>query len=503
MRLQVFAAPAVIGTAALVLLLCRLDNGRLWQDEAETALLARSVLLHGEPLAFDGRNLIAQEQGVEYDDHYRWKWHPWLPFYVVAASFYAFGESTFSARLPFALLGAATIVGTYILGRLAWKETAAAAWSAIVLTLCVPFLILSRQCRYYSLSAFLGVLVLIAYFRWIHRKRFGAPLLFSAVVLLFYTNFACVYTFLGGLGLHFLIWQRNRWRELAGWLMLAALVCLPGAIWFSGSVYLARYGSTMFHGAAYWQYFHSYMNQIRTYCAPFLLLEVPVICICLHALRGTPQECRDRPLWRDTSCLALVALSHLVMIPLVVPAPFFRYLVAILPVMALLIGRIVTAAFQWHWGFGVAVLGLALVRPECLDYGDELLHPFRGPVDGIVEYLSAHGTSDELVVVTYEDLPVKFYTNLRVMGGLTGEDLSAARPPDWIIVRKNVVGAEKEAAVREFIDQEIERGQYEQIVLDVPDTRWQNREDPAEHLYRTSDVPDRVVLRRRRGGGQK
>ena len=41
--------------------------------------------------------------GAEYGRNYIWKWHTWLPFYILAGFFKVLGESAFTARLPFAL----------------------------------------------------------------------------------------------------------------------------------------------------------------------------------------------------------------------------------------------------------------------------------------------------------------------------------------------------------------------------------------------------------------
>ena len=93
---------------ATALLFARLDDRYLWQDEAETALLAESVLREGFPTAYDGRNLISQEEQQEFTaPGYRWYWTPWLQHYVAAASFAILGPSTGSARLPFVLFGIA------------------------------------------------------------------------------------------------------------------------------------------------------------------------------------------------------------------------------------------------------------------------------------------------------------------------------------------------------------------------------------------------------------
>ena len=79
---------------APLLLFPNLGNRFLWQDEAETALLARSVVQHGYPLAHDGQRTISDQPGSpDVNDAGVWIWTPWLQLYPVAASFALLGES--------------------------------------------------------------------------------------------------------------------------------------------------------------------------------------------------------------------------------------------------------------------------------------------------------------------------------------------------------------------------------------------------------------------------
>ena len=124
-RMEQFGFAAIMAVASF-LILWNLGNQYLWQDEAQTALVSQSVLTHGVPVGFDGRNSFSQEMGREYGANHIWKWHPWLPFYILAAFFALFGESTLVARLPFALCGIATIAATYALARCMWRDKRAA-----------------------------------------------------------------------------------------------------------------------------------------------------------------------------------------------------------------------------------------------------------------------------------------------------------------------------------------------------------------------------------------
>src|SRR4030095_4134180 len=112
-------APLVVLLAiAAVLLFADLGGPRLWEDESDTALYARSITRHGLPLAWDGRTF------VDSDDGHRVVAHalgpplvmvgtPWLPYYAAAASFAVFGESEWAARLPFALAALAAVGALY------------------------------------------------------------------------------------------------------------------------------------------------------------------------------------------------------------------------------------------------------------------------------------------------------------------------------------------------------------------------------------------------------
>ena len=116
----------LIGVFAALLIFPNLSRSLLWQDEAQTALQARTTLQHGIPMGHDGENSLSQEQGRDVDSNDVFRYHPWMQFYITAASFALFGESTFTARLPFALLGVATVVLTYYTARFLWRNEAAA-----------------------------------------------------------------------------------------------------------------------------------------------------------------------------------------------------------------------------------------------------------------------------------------------------------------------------------------------------------------------------------------
>lgn len=227
--------------AGSILLFMNLGNIYLWQDEAQTALLAKSILKYGIPGGYDGLNYFSQEPGAEYGDNFVWKWHPWLQFYLLAPFFKVFGTSTFVARLPFAIAGLASMMALYIFGRSLWNNKRAAAMAVLFLLLCVPFLILTCQCRYYSLTALFTVGTLYGYHLIVERRRFGSGLYLVSATLLFDAHYLYMLTAVCAALSHILLFYRSEWKKMA-WVTAGILLLnAPWIIWFHGMTY--EYGA--------------------------------------------------------------------------------------------------------------------------------------------------------------------------------------------------------------------------------------------------------------------
>ena len=140
-RLEI-AALAAITCLAAFLLFWNLSEKYLWQDEANTAVLAVRMLKSGKPLCYDGVNLLTNDNFAAEDvttlgdrtadpeaalEYYiergdmkqdtAWIYQPWGQFVVAAMSLKLLGQTTLAARLPFALAGLATVVLLYWLVR--------------------------------------------------------------------------------------------------------------------------------------------------------------------------------------------------------------------------------------------------------------------------------------------------------------------------------------------------------------------------------------------------
>ncbi len=231
---RLFPPIMIILALGAFLLLFSLDHRPFWQDEAETACLAKNVLKYGVPRAYDGVNIVSQEPGREYGPNFLWRWSPWLQIYVAAAAFRLGGLTTYAGRLPFALLGLACIFLVYQLVRHNFGDRTWALMAAALLTCSVPFLLFARQCRYYSLGALFTLMSLYAFKVDWQSKTCPALLLCFSLGLLFYTNYLLFLSFTGAAFLAAVLLYRAE-MPLARSLKLiigTGIIILPGLFLF-------------------------------------------------------------------------------------------------------------------------------------------------------------------------------------------------------------------------------------------------------------------------------
>jgi len=132
------------------------------------------------------------------------------------------------------------------------------------------------------------------------------------------------------------------------------------------------------------------------------------------------------------------------------------------------------------------------------DYCYELTHDYDGPIEGITSYLARHARQDEVVKITYGDLPLQFYLGdkLKIV---SKTNLENELIPDWWIFRKQRKwwkGGEKYMLIGKY--RPLLQAEYDKIEIDYPDIYWENLPEPAYHKYRTVKGADKVVLYRRR-----
>ena len=187
------------------LLFWRLDGALLWRDECSTANWARWMVEQGywAPRVFDGSQLIVQAaDGHDFNSGLTPAMQGWLQFYVAAAAFKLLGASTWTARLPFALVGAICVFVLYRLGVVLFGSGLRPFLMPYLGLLSIYFLSAARQSRYYVLvvlAASLLFLELCRYFRdpsLASRRSFYARLGLAGLLLYFsnYMSFAGMWT---------------------------------------------------------------------------------------------------------------------------------------------------------------------------------------------------------------------------------------------------------------------------------------------------------------------
>ncbi len=480
---------------ASYLLLWDLDGSYLWQDEAESALVSETILKYGIPKGYDGFNYFSQQGGGELGSNHEWKLHGWLHFYWQALFFWLFGSSTFTARLPFALLGIATVMMLYVLARQIWQNPKTALLCALCLALSVPFLLLARQSRYYSMAMFFTVYALLSYYRLIGHKKQARWHMVLSLFGLFHSHYLYSLVLLLCFSGHLLVFHRSQWRKMAWIAGIMLLLTLPFLWWLSDTPYARKYSSQLLDLTRIGAFALTYLRKIGEYVFLPGLLVIPVVSVLwqYRSARSFPfrEKLHNPHLW----LMIAVILVNLVALAASTVEFYFRYTAPLLPVFALLTGRLLRemAIFQKYLPW----LGLAvwLFLSPMKKYIESLHRDFRGPIGGIVSLLKEHAHKDDLIAISYGDLPLKFYLDNKIYGGLTGESVKNVAF-DWIIFRKYTL-TPYDLEVKQTIAEQTDWSQYQQLSINFPDTPFENRESPYEHYYQTVKGEDPVKVFRR------
>ncbi len=488
----------VILIIACIMLLTNLGNQYLWQDEAETALVAKTILVHGLPMTVEGKNFISQVLIPDSLGAKVWKDTPWFPCYLLAGFFGLFGVGTFMARLPFALFGVATIALAYWAAYTFWKTRRSAVFAAAALLMNVWFLVLCRQCRYYAPDMFFSLAVLLGYYHILRGSRGGALAMVAALVLLFNTQYLQFGALVLAINLHALFCRRDRLKAALIWSGAALIICLPGIIWFAGiqEAYTNLEGMVPpgFQKTAHFSL--DFAKQWLQYIFPPFLFAAIALLTGYNWLRKsfTPLSTEY---YQNAQLLVIFSVVSILFLAATVPyEPHFRYIGPLIPAACLLMALVAEMVMKLHVMWGVALLGILTLNWPMTDFFYEITHDYNGPIEGIVQYLNLYGHDTDTALVVGEDLPLKLYTRMHIVGGANGEDLSPAINADWLVFRQYIITPQSNR-VAEFVRDNIPRNRYKLIRLPFPDIKFENREGPKEHLFRTSSDETMVAIYQR------
>jgi len=477
-----------------VLLLTNLNNGYLWQDEAETALLARNTLRFGYPRAVDGRNAI-ELTSHGYGPGEAWIYNPWLSFYLLAGVFGLIGESTWAARLPFALCGWLSIFLTWRLAVRLTSDRRIQRLSVALLSCSVPFLLHMRQCRYYAMTTALLLGLCLAYLACRQRSSLKqAGVLALMLVLLFHTNFGTFLPALASLIVHQLGWGTQGSRK---WFWCACAITMiftvPWMLLFYRSAFIGAF--SLGRMAKHLEYYVRITNKFLFPLACIGMVST-VWWLFKRPVRRNPQRESLAP---STRWLLILLVAAQVLFLLIPDQRHMRYLIPVVPIFAIAEAWWLIAVMDRSRFFGCVIIGLALftnvlqsVHPHVplRDFIEELTHRYEGPMEGIVAYLRQHGRSEETVKIPYDDRTLMFYTTMRVeLPSQFAEDTNA----DWVVIRRDWVPS---GFFHSDYFHHLE-STYERIELAAPDLLWENREDPGSHHFSTVEQAPHVVIYRK------
>jgi 4-amino-4-deoxy-L-arabinose transferase-like glycosyltransferase len=506
------------------LIFLNLGNMYLWEDEAETAILAKNILEYGYPRAWDGNNLISHE-GRDLTHGLVWAWLPWLQNYTIALSFKIFGSNTFTARFPFALIGFITVFLFYFFTLHLSEDKWLARLSTTILVVYVPFMLHIRQARYYALISLFTLLLLHSYLNILRKKEKAfIPFTLSAI-LLFHSNYLVfVGTYLGVILYHLILeWKefnRSRFLRFVVANLVIVIFTLPWLIYADifGKAREAEFGTRLL----------TMIYNVNHFLLPLILM--PFVIYFFARRRYFIFERHYLLLFLIITCLLLL-LSF--------TAYYFRYLLGIIFLFILFQSHLIQYLYQKNkiagWMFGLILIfsnffsagplwavNILLGKPlanyldveqdrlnrkvrlkvPILDYLYEITHDYNGPNEGIVKFLSQHAEPGETIYTNFGHEVIIFYTGLKVVNRisdpatpfyyLTSQPVDSV---DWIVIRKYW---ERPEAFN-FLENSLPPN-YKKYEINYPDLMWGNRPDPNYHKYRTVTGEEKVVIFHRISG---
>lgn len=514
---------AVVAIAGF-LMTFRIGSRDLWQDEGETAVLARSVLDCGIPRAKIGENLVLQDE-TGYDAEYRWTFHPWGQFYLAAAGIGLLGSNETAARLPFAICGILSVALLYVFVWRIWRDPLAASLAALSLATAPAFVLHSRQCRYYALSALACLCIVTALVDLLSRPRpLAGVLLGLALTLQFYADFGTLIGAAPGLVVLALLLRPTR-RSLGAILLsaaLAAILIAPG-LW----LHRERF-ARMSPSQAEWPIkLAAHLAYLDGWFVPLGLLVLGGLVIFIQRLRSG--QALTRPARVALGC-AVIVLSSAILLSFPASYPHIRYVMATMPLCKLILGVALAfgytsmrrraysfAACAIPTGIGFAILNwtnvgalpgqLLATRPyqQTPDYcssgpwylrcdgaglAAELLSDFVSSDRAIRRIAADLARPGDVVLLNYGDLALMFdRPDLILRGGASNDarPITDARTPDLILLP-----LANGIAFRGYLDELIAGGGYRTTKLVIPDVPYGNIPEPRDHRfvtpYQTQDL---------------
>src|SRR5262245_32099907 len=515
----------LVALLSLLPLFANLGGGPLWSDEADTAVFARTILQRGVPSAWDGTTFTESDRGTRIGPKLIMVGTPWVPYYATALSLALFGETSFAARLPFALAGLATLPLLYLLVLRTTQDRRTAVIASALLLLSVQFLVYARQSRHYAFNMLLSVALLLAFFR-LERGRVD-PLFVAIAVLLFHCHPLPTFATLGAFGVLAIAHPAFRAARRGFGLSLVpiAVLTLPWALlssrgWqensrllLATSEILPRLQQFAYESSAAipwlgWLLLAPFAAR-RLRAGDRVLLSLALAVLGAYAVL-TPLLQSTYQLWDNGlrySC-ALFPLASATTAVLVARAAGGRRALEFALVLLFALTQVPANLFPWllipprprpaqqppppvHASLHVpGSLVDKIVRTELLGFARELVETSPGTDSGVIAFLREHARSGDVVITNYAWEPLYFHTNLpqgyKILESypIRAAALEAGLPdyvfrPDsarWIVWRAPWEGYQ-DYTWRDVFERLAASGATVEQVATLPETVFENREN--------------------------
>ena len=520
---------------AFLLIFTGLDDTVLQVDEGADTFISTTILKYGYPKHSDGTQYT-----MPYGDAFGgiFMYRTWVPYYIQSASLYLFGQNTFSARLPFAILGVFSIWSLYSF-TLRWTNRKIIAFfAALLLVTSVPALLYFRTARYVAIPILLTPLLLTFYITLFDKEKWNPVPLTCVAILYFHTMYVEFAGVILGMLIHLFLYRgrvtKDNLSKVKGSAMITALLCLP---WLTVLPTLMNRISEFYTSTSslidtsWWRFpkhFFAFLFQTNNYIFPFILAPF----LFLSGLK--PQRFQVSLLVLCTVSVFATASLHSI--------PLLQYVSACIPLLFILLAMIVYYLFEksmvWQAALMLTLIASnfihvapliplkqwaelsnekflttgyrgdayrtftreAELKSEFYQYWQELSHRYQGPLDELVRFFETHGKKGESCYIDNESEVLAVLSPLQM---IHGEDLNFSNPPDWIVLRGNQRNPHLDAMnlqIKKKLDAIFFNNNYEKTVLNAPVKRINNSYEIQIHRFRSPTSSKKVHVYRRIAG---
>jgi hypothetical protein len=506
-----------------------LDDTVLQLDEGADTFVSTTILKYGYPKHSDGTH-YTMPYGDVFDGIFVYR--TWVPYYLQAVSLQLFGHNTFSARLPFAILGVLSVWSLYSFALRLTHRKAIAFLASLLLATSVPALLYFRTARYIAIPILLTPLLLKFYISIFDKEKWNPIPLTLVSIIYFHTMYVEFAGVIIGMLIHLYVYRsrviNSNLGMVKGSAIITAVFCLP---WLAIVPSLISKISEFYTSASplvdttWWRFpkhFFAFIFQVNNYIFPIILAPFFFISPLKH------QRFEVSLLFLCSTSILITACLHSI--------PLMQYISACIPLLLLLVAMIVFYIFEksvaWqstfllilivsnliHVGPLLPIKQIATRYPEKFAvtnysqnayktflresslksvfylYWQELSHRYQGPLDKLVRFFETRAKKGETCYIDSEFESLTFYSEMRM---IPNQDLNPQHPPDWIVLRgiDRISEGPKELSLNaQRVKEVLQANTYLRTELDAPATQANNTYDIQIHQFRSPSSDDKVSV---------